>query len=113
MTHHDPTNLGALETGYDEGYDDALIDVNRQLRDAGLNPADLFGDGVEARTNPYTKLFDDRREYVRQQVVDTYGPLITEDGDGLFDYTEVVDAILDAHADWLTGQAARAKAARS
>lgn len=33
---HDPTNLGALQTGYDEGYDDALIDVNRQLRDAGI-----------------------------------------------------------------------------
>lgn len=33
MTTHDPTYLGALETGYDQGYDEALLAVNRQLRD--------------------------------------------------------------------------------
>lgn len=64
MTTHDPTHLGALETGYDQGYDEALLAVNRQLRDAGLNPDDLFGDGVESGTNPYTQLRDDRRKYV-------------------------------------------------
>lgn len=98
----DPTHLGALQTGYDEGYDDALIDVNRQLRDAGIDPADLFGDGVEARTNPYTKLFDDRRDYVQQQVSEAfsfYGP----DDEDVFDQIDLIDAILDAHADWLAG----------
>lgn len=103
MTDTDPTNLHALETGYDEGYDEALLDVNRQLRDAGINPDDLFGDGVEARTNPYTKLFDDRREYVREQVNEQFGSLHDGDSDeDLFDHDDVLDAILDAHADWMT-----------
>lgn len=101
MTDTDPTNLHALETGYDHGYDDALVDVNRQLRDAGLNPDDLFGDGVEARTNPYTKLFDDRREYVEQQVREAF-TVVDEDGDDVFEQTDFIDAILDAHADWMT-----------
>ena len=100
MTDTDPTNLHALETGYDEGYNDALLDVNRQLRDAGIDPADLFGDGVEARTNPYTKLFDDRREYVEQQVREAF-TVVDEDGDDVFEQTDFIDAILDAHADWM------------
>lgn len=83
---NDPTHLGALETGWDEGYL------------AGLAAAATDSEAE----NPHTKLFDDRRAYVEQQIVDTYGPLTTEDGDSLFDYAEVVDAILDAHADWMT-----------
>lgn len=103
MTTHDPTYLGALETGYDQGYDEALLAVNRQLRDAGLNPDDLFGDGVESGTNPYTRLRDDRTAYVQQQVTDAFGTITDEDGDDLFD-GEIIDAILDAHADWLTNR---------
>lgn len=103
MTTHDPTHLGALETGYDQGYDEALLAVNRQLRDAGLNPDDLFGDGVESGTNPYTRLRDDRTAYVQQQVTDAFGTITDEDGDDLFD-GEIIDAILDAHADWLTNR---------
>lgn len=86
----DPTHLGALQTGWDEGYL------------AGLAAAATDSEAE----NPHTKLFDDRRAYVEQQIVDTYGPLTTEDGDSLFDYPEVVDAILDAHTDWLAAQAA-------
>lgn len=104
---HDPTHLGALETGYEEGHTDAVIALRRAIHQIGLDPdnRDALLRIVEADYgNPHTKLFDDRREYVRQQVVDTYGPLITEDGDSLFDNTEVVDAILDAHADWLAAR---------
>lgn len=103
MTTHDPTHLGALETGYDQGYDEALLAVNRRLRDAGLNPDDLFGDGVESGANPYTRLRDDRTAYVQQQVTDAFGTITDEDGDDLFD-GEIIDAILDAHADWLTNR---------
>lgn len=103
MTTHDPTHLGALETGYDQGYDEALLAVNRRLRDAGLNPDDLFSDGVESGANPYTRLRDDRTAYVQQQVTDAFGTITDEDGDDLFD-GEIIDAILDAHADWLTNR---------
>lgn len=85
---HDPTYLGAAATGWEEGYDAAVAHTA----------------GGPVPRNPYTQLRDDRHAYVREQVVETYGSLITDDGDSLFDYAEVVAAILDAHTDWLAGQ---------
>lgn len=85
---HDPTYLGAAETGWEQGYDAAVAHAS----------------GGSVPRNPYTQLRDDRRAYVRDQIIDTYGDLRDEEGDSLFDNTEVLDAILDAHADWIAGQ---------
>lgn len=101
-TAHDPTLLGALETGYEQGHIDAITEVRAKLIAAGLDldSVDLEGDYA----NPFTKLFDDRRAYVREQVTDTFGSITNEDGDDLFDCADAIDTILDAHADWLAGQ---------
>ncbi|WP_287004625.1 MULTISPECIES: hypothetical protein [Gordonia] len=105
-TAHDPTHLGALETGYEEGHNDAVIALRRAIHQIGLDPdnRDALLRNVESDYgNPFTKLFDDRREYVREQVSNAFGTIVDEDGDDLFD-GEVIDAILDAHADWLAAR---------
>lgn len=100
-TAHDPTLLGALETGYEQGHIDAITEVRAKLIAAGLDldSVDLEGDYA----NPFTKLFDGRREYVEQQVREAF-TVVDEDGEDVFEQTDFIDAILDAHADWLAGQ---------
>lgn len=85
---HDPTSLGALETGWEEGYDAAVTHTS----------------GGPVPRNPYTKLRDDRIAYVEQQVRESF-TVCDEDGEDIFDQTDFIDAILDAHADWIAGQA--------
>ena len=102
----DPTHLGALEAGYDEGYGDAMIAAQRELRDTG---ADTRLDPLVDRSlaggidNPYRRMFNDRREYVREQLSNAFGAIVDEYGDDVFEQTDFIDAILDAHADWLAG----------
>lgn len=96
----DPTHLGALETGYELGHTEAVIALRNALA-AGTDPARLVDALETSYSNPHTKLFDDRREYVREQVTDAFGGFYDEDGDELFDQTDFVDAILDANADWM------------
>lgn len=105
---HDPTCLGASETAYDEGYDDAIIDIRRKLRGAGIADMDDVIDVVdpEDRENPYTKYRSDRIAYVEQQVRDSF-TLCDEDGEDIFAQTDFLDAILDAHTDWLSAHAAK------
>lgn len=116
MTHHDPTNLGALETGYDEGYGDAMIAAQRELRDTG---ADTRLDPLVDRSlaggidNPYRRVFNDRLAYVREQVTNSVGDFYGPDDESVFEWGEFIDAILDAHADWLAAQAARAEVVES
>lgn len=98
---HDPTHLGALQTGYEQGHTDAVLDLRIALRQHGIDPETIEAVVTDRYTNPFEALFDDRREYVRQEVRDAFGSVTDEDGDDLFD-GEVIDAILDAHADWLT-----------
>lgn len=104
---HDPTHLGALQTGYEEGHNDAVIALRRaveNIRDSNLRGALLRA--VEGDySNPFEKLFDNRREYVRERVTEQFGHIVDSDETDLFDMTYVVDAILDAHADWLAGHA--------
>lgn len=102
----DPTHLGALQTGYEQGHSDAVLDLRVALREHGIDPETIEAVVTDRYANPFEALFDDRREYVRQEVRETFGSVTDEDGDDLFDQTDLVDAILDAHADWLTGHAA-------
>lgn len=109
---HDPTALGALQTGYEEGHNDAVIALRRaveDIRDSNLRGA-LLRAVEDDYSNPFEKLFDDRREYVREQVTEMFGHIVTDTDDetDLFDMTDVVDAMLDAHADWIAGRQARA-----
>lgn len=97
----DPTHLGALEAGYELGHTEAVIALRNALA-AGTDPAHLADVLETSYSNPHTKLFDDRRDYVQQQVSEAfsfYGP----DDEDVFDQTDLIDAILDAHADWLAG----------
>ena len=91
---HDPTYLGAAAQGYDEGYLAGQLDARRGVDDP---------DG----SNPFTKLRDDRRAYVREQVTESFGSFYGPDDEDVFDVEDFVDAILDAHADWLAAQAAK------
>lgn len=84
--HYDPTYLDASETAYNEAIDDAVITLRQ-------------GGDIETMTNPYTRLRDDRRKYVLDTIADAYGPLVDDEGE-LYD-DDYVDALLDAHADWI------------
>lgn len=75
-------HLEAMATAYDQALEDA---------------------GITDPANPYRRLLDDRREFVHQQVTDGYGEIVDADGDDVLD-TDVLDAILDAHDEWLTQQ---------
>lgn len=88
---HDPTYLGALETGWEEGYSAGYSRAMRRMSDEP---------GVPDAENPYTRMCVDRRHYIEEQVRETY-TIIDEDGRDVFEYAEFIDAILDAHADWL------------
>ncbi|GAC70797.1 hypothetical protein [Gordonia soli] len=79
VRHH----LEAMEQAYDEGYAEGADDTGYP--------------------NPYRKLLDDRREFVREQVENGYGALVDEDGDNVLgdDNAEWFDAVLDAHDEWL------------
>lgn len=90
MSEYDPTHIGALETGWEEGYDAAVAHTT----------------GGPVPRNPYTKLRDDRLEYVRRQVVEQFGDLDRYDNEDFIDQDDVLDAILNAHADWLAGHTA-------
>ncbi|QDF17527.1 hypothetical protein SEA_PHROSTEDPHLAKE_84 [Gordonia phage PhrostedPhlake] len=95
-----PHHLDAMEQAWDEGYGDCVDD------DAG------------SAINPYRKLIDDRREFVRQQVEDGFGTLsYPPTSDTAFDDCENVlgddnaewfDAVLDAHDEWLALQQRKA-----
>lgn len=103
---HDPTNLGALQTGYEEGHNDAVIALRRaveDIRDSNLRGA-LLRAVEDDYSNPFEKLFDDRRAYVRERVTNVFGTKGDEDGDAVLDDLDWFDALLDAHADWLAGR---------
>lgn len=102
----DPTHLAASEAAYDEGYGDAMIAAQRELRDTAadtrLDPLvdQALAGGID---NPYRRVFNDRLAYVREQVTNTHGDFYGPDDESVFDEAEFVGAILDAHADWLAG----------
>lgn len=84
MSDYDPNVLGAAETGWEEGYDAAVTHTN----------------GGPVPRNPYTKLREDRIAYVREQIREEFGPL-NEDDDLVILPDDLLDALLDSHADWL------------
>lgn len=102
MSDYDPNVLGACENAYDEGYGDAVIDIRRSLRGAGIANVDdiIEAPDPEDRENPYTKMREDRIAYVEQQVRESF-TVCDEDGEDIFDQTDFIEAILDAHADWI------------
>ncbi|AYR02614.1 hypothetical protein SEA_BIBWIT_61 [Gordonia phage Bibwit] len=87
-----PNHLDAMRTAWEDGYADGRIDGKREY------------DGDPE--NPYAKLLTDRREFVREQVEDAYGALVTDDGEFVLHErnAEWVDAVLDAHDEWLALQ---------
>lgn len=91
---HDPTYLGAAETGWEQGYDAAVAHAS----------------GGSVPRNPYTQLRDDRAAYVQNRVNDQFDVQLNEDGEDVFDTNaDWIDAILDAHTDWLAAQRAGAR----
>ncbi|QGJ93612.1 hypothetical protein J1771_gp58 [Gordonia phage MelBins] len=84
-----PHHLDAMREAWAEGYDDGHANGRRKY------------DG--APENPYGKLLDDRREFVREQVENGYGALVTDDDEFVLgdDNAEWFDAVLDAHDEWL------------
>ena len=70
----------------------------------------LGADGID---NPYRRVFNDRLAYVREQVTNSVGDFYGPDDESVFEWGEFIDAILDAHADWLAAQAARAEVVES
>ncbi|QDH92080.1 hypothetical protein SEA_GALADRIEL_61 [Gordonia phage Galadriel] len=82
-----PNHLDAMRTAWDEGYYEGTR--------AGTN-----ADGHAS--NPYAKLLDDRREYVREHVNNGYGTQLDENDDDVLgdDNAEWFDAVLDAHDEW-------------
>ncbi|UVT31861.1 hypothetical protein SEA_KEWPIEDOLL_61 [Gordonia phage Kewpiedoll] len=82
-----PNHLDAMREAWGEGYYEGTR--------AGTN-----ADGHTS--NPYAKLLDDRREFVREHVDNAFGALIDEDGDNVLgdDNAEWFDAVLDAHDEW-------------
>lgn len=70
---------------------------------------DGYSDGMAAAAcdaeamNPYQKLIDDRRQCVRDVIEDQFGPL-TDDDDVVILPDHLLDAILDAHDEWLSIQ---------
>lgn len=96
--HH----LEAMAQAWTEGYDDGREDGRYDERYAeGINPNAV-------PKNPYRKLIDDRREFVRELVENEYGALPGDDGaiDNVLsdDNAEWFDAVLDAHDEWLALQ---------
>lgn len=96
--HH----LEAMAQAWTEGYDDGREDGRYDERYAeGINPNAV-------PKNPYRKLIDDRREFVRELVENEYGALPGDDGaiDNVLgdDNAEWFDAVLDAHDQWHTLQ---------
>lgn len=87
----DLTHLGASEHAFDEGYLAGQIDARNGRDDPDAS-------------NPYTRLREDRRAYVRDQVANTFGHVVDEDGNDILDADAWLDEILDAHADWMTGR---------
>ena len=92
--HH----LEAMAQAWTEGYDDGREDGRYDERYAeGINPNAV-------PKNPYRKLIDDRREFVRELVENEYGALPGDDGaiDNVLgdDNAEWFDAVLDAHDEW-------------
>ncbi|UCZ88633.1 hypothetical protein [Gordonia sp. WA4-43] len=97
-THSAPHHLDAMAEAYDEGYNE------------GQRP-----DAVPH--NPYRKLLDDRREFVRDRVENGYGTMVyPPTSDTAYDDCENVlgddnaewfDAVLDAHDEWLALQAGK------
>ncbi|QXN73276.1 hypothetical protein SEA_HANS_59 [Gordonia phage Hans] len=86
-----PHHLDAMREAWAEGYDDGHANGRRKY------------DGTP--DNPYAKLLDDRRQFVREQVEGTYGGgLVTDDDEFVLgdDNAEWFDAVLDAHDEWLT-----------
>ena len=83
--HH----LDAMAEAWDHGY----VDAGGRVRSAG-------------EPNPYRKLIDDRREFVREQVTEGYGTQVDENDNDVLgdDNAGWFDAVLDAHDQWLTLQ---------
>lgn len=86
-----PNHLDAMRQAWDEGYHDGTLDGREAL---GYT------------SNPYDKLLDDRREFVREQVENGYGAQLDENDDDVLgdNNAEWFDAILDAHDEWLALQ---------
>lgn len=96
--HH----LEAMAQAWTEGYYDGREDGRYDERYAeGINPNAV-------PKNPYRKLLDDRRAFVRELVENEYGALPGDDGaiDNVLgdDNAEWFDAVLDAHDQWHTLQ---------
>ncbi|AYR02527.1 hypothetical protein KNU17_gp58 [Gordonia phage Ailee] len=83
-----PNHLDAMREAWGEGYYEGHANGRRK-----------YDGDVE---NPYAKLLDDRREFVREHVDNAFGALIDEDGDNVLgdDNAEWFDAVLDAHDEW-------------
>ncbi|UAJ15727.1 hypothetical protein SEA_BADDON_59 [Gordonia phage Baddon] len=83
-----PHNLDSMRQAWGEGYYEGHANGRRKY------------DGDPG--NPYGKLLDDRREFVREQVDNGYGALVTDDGEFVLHErnAEWVDAVLDAHDEW-------------
>ncbi|WNY14854.1 hypothetical protein SEA_MOONTOWERMANIA_60 [Gordonia phage MoontowerMania] len=86
-----PNHLDAMREAWGEGYYEGTR--------AGTN-----ADGH--MSNPYDKLLDDRREYVREYVNNGYGTQLDENDDDVLgdDNADWFDAVLDAHDEWLALQ---------
>ncbi|QDP44202.1 hypothetical protein SEA_JUJU_86 [Gordonia phage JuJu] len=89
-----PNHLDAMRQAYAEGHGDGMIAAKR---------GDPDDDELD---NPYGKLLDDRRAFVREQVDNAYGGLVTDDDEFVLgdDNAEWFDAVLDAHDEWLALQ---------
>ncbi|QDH93547.1 hypothetical protein SEA_VERITY_61 [Gordonia phage Verity] len=83
-----PNHLDAMREAYAEGWYDA------------------GGSDTVNEDNPYGKLLDDRRAFVREQVNNGYGTQLDENDDDVLgdENTEWFDAVLDAHDEWLALQ---------
>ncbi|UQT02079.1 hypothetical protein SEA_CHADMASTERC_62 [Gordonia phage ChadMasterC] len=83
-----PNHLDAMREAWGEGYYEGHANGRRK-----------YDGDVE---NPYAKLLDDRREFVREQVNNGYGAQLDENDDDVLgdDNAEWFDAVLDAHDEW-------------
>ncbi|QDB74755.1 hypothetical protein SEA_BARB_79 [Gordonia phage Barb] len=95
-----PHHLDAMREAWGEGYYDGRMDGRNDDRHI-----DGYDDSVTT-VNPYGKLLDDRREFVRKQVNNGYGAQLDENDDDVLgdDNAEWFDALLDAHDEWLALQ---------
>ncbi|QNJ55467.1 hypothetical protein SEA_PARIES_64 [Gordonia phage Paries] len=83
-----PNHLDAMREAWGEGYYEGHANGRRK-----------YDGEVE---NPYAKLLDDRREFVREHVNNGYGAQLDENDDDVLgdDNAEWFDAVLDAHDEW-------------